>query len=273
MKKFKGSGFLVIAVFSALLMAFSSIGITKVNQVLYYGFENSKGIIQAQQFAEVEAAIVKATLYENLVSRSKTAIQNSNGYKSEIILSNESDYSENVKQRTATINIYKGEESLPRYSLNVLKFSVEIEASSGVVPIGTIIAWPVNTLPVGIDVWLECNGQSCSAYPELVAVLGKSTVPDYRNKFLEGHATAGTSIAAGVPNVTGTFPNGNKGGDASLVTGAFYLHESTTSNSGKSDHIYPNNVGCDFSRVNSIYGNSTTVQPPAITVKFLIKAS
>ena len=154
-----------------------------------------------------------------------------------------------------------------------MKISADVEASVGVVPIGTVIAWPVNTLPIGVDVWLECNGQSCSAYPELVAVLGKSTVPDYRNKFLEGHTTAGTSISAGVPNVIGTFPNGSKDNNPAHASGAFYLHDSITSNCGKSDHIYPRSVACDFSIVNSIYGNSSTVQPPAMTVKFLIKAS
>ena len=30
-------------------------------------------------------------------------------------------------------------------------------------------------------------------------------------------------------------------------------------------------LGFDASRVNSIYGNSNTVQPPALTVKMLIK--
>ena len=37
--------------------------------------------------------------------------------------------------------------------------------------------------------WLECNGQSCAAYPQLVAVLGKSTVPDYRGVFLRGYGS------------------------------------------------------------------------------------
>ena len=273
MKKFKGSGFLVVSVVSALMLASAALSITKINQVLFSGFDNSKSIIQAQQYAEAEAAVVKATAYSDLAARSKANIQNSAGYKSEILVSSENDYSDEIKQRIVTINVYKEEEAQPRYSLNVMKISADVEASVGVVPIGTVIAWPVNTLPIGVDVWLECNGQSCSAYPELVAVLGKSTVPDYRNKFLEGHTTAGTSISAGVPNVIGTFPNGSKDNNPAHASGAFYLHDSITSNCGKSDHIYPRSVACDFSIVNSIYGNSSTVQPPAMTVKFLIKAS
>ncbi|MBQ3541185.1 MAG: tail fiber protein [Phascolarctobacterium sp.] len=271
-RKCKGSGFLVIAVAVSFLVSAFAFGTTKFKQFSYSGISDMRTKIQAQQYAEAEAAVVKATAYSELAARSKAEIQNSNGYKSEITLSAESNYSAGIKQRIATVNIYKDNEILPCYQLEVLKTDAEASTSTAVVPVGTIVAWAVNTSPFSSDVWLECNGQSCSAYPELVAVLGKNTVPDFRNRFLEGHATPGTFIEAGLPNVTGKISNGNKSNDY-VPTGPFYKLTNETNIMGKSKHSYPRVIVFDMSKASSVYGNSSTVQPPAMTVKFLIKAT
>jgi microcystin-dependent protein len=42
--------------------------------------------------------------------------------------------------------------------------------------------WPLDTAPTD---WIECNGQSTAAYPELAALLG-ATVPDLRGEFVRG---------------------------------------------------------------------------------------
>lgn len=47
-------------------------------------------------------------------------------------------------------------------------------------PIGSIVGWPLEIPPQN---WLECNGQSTAAYPELAALIG-STVPDSRGEFI-----------------------------------------------------------------------------------------
>ena len=94
-------------------------------------------------------------------------------------------------------------------SFDPTKVAVEAKSSGGV-PVGTIISWPVATNPEDMDNWLECNGQSISpsVYPELFAVLGNS-VPDLRGLFLRGHG--GNSAALGVQqgdairNITGKF--------------------------------------------------------------------
>lgn len=269
--KRKASGILLIAVSTSVLIALLSIGMTRIKQTNFLEYSSSKIVMQAQQYAEAEAGIVISTPYVNLSDKDKTIIQNSNGYSSEIEVSGESNYTDSIKQRTVTISIYKDNEFFPRYSMNIVRTNVESDVPSGGFPIGAVVAWYVNTLPTSGGVWLECNGQSCSAYPALVAVLGKSTVPDYRNKFLEGHTTAGTSISAGLPNVTGVFPNGSKY-ESLVPTGPFYFTEPTTDHA-KDKHMYPNAIGFDLSIANNIYGNSDTVQPPAVTVKYIIKAS
>ncbi len=49
-------------------------------------------------------------------------------------------------------------------------------------PIGSIVAWPTATAPTG---WIECDGGSTAAYPELATLIG-ATVPDLRGEFVRG---------------------------------------------------------------------------------------
>lgn len=74
-----------------------------------------------------------------------------------------------------------------------------------------------------------------------------------------------TTIAAGLPNITGTFPAIEDSDN--LYSGAFYLAQSNVaanvdSTNGDSD----DKAGFNASRSSSIYGNSSTVQPPAYVV-------
>ena len=78
---------------------------------------------------------------------------------------------------------------------------------------------------------------------------------------------ANTTINAGLPNITGsliTLQNGinDPTNDGALYTtrGSTYTHTSTTTSDGCTA------INFDASRSNSIYGNSTTVQPPAYVV-------
>ena len=142
--------------------------------------------LQAQQYASAKADIIKATAYDDLESQSKKIIQNSNDFWDAVELSPEESYSDEIKQRTATVNIYRGSEPEPRYSLKVLRLSREVKASG--VPIGTVIIWPADKDPTE-GTWLLCNGQSCIAYPELVKVLGKINVPNYQGIFLRGYGS------------------------------------------------------------------------------------
>ena len=69
-----------------------------------------------------------------------------------------------------------------------------MQDSSYGVPIGTVIAWPFGSAPLGLhnDHWLECNGQAVTQaeYPRLYELLmkttGKNLVPDYQGMFLRG---------------------------------------------------------------------------------------
>ena len=268
----RGSALLAVVLILAVVSSVMSIGTAKITQAAINSTGSNKATLQAQQFASSEADLIKSISYTDLTAQSRADISDS-GFQREVILSAESDYSEQIKQKTATINVYKGSESLPRSTIKLTRYSAEQKVSG--VPIGTVIAWASSKNPSD-GVWLECNGQSCAAYSELSAVLGKTTVPDYRGRFLEGNQVAGTVKEAGLPNITGQtnccdgFWSGNNTG-ALFATNRFSDNYSD-SRYGPFNNVY-HAIAIDASKSNSIYGNSTTVQPPSVTVRYFIKAA
>lgn len=149
-------------------------------------------------------------------------------------------------------------------------------------PVGTIIAFVGNgSLP---DKYLLCDGSALSreTYATLFSVIGTSfgkgngsttfNLPNLIGRFLEGNANAGTVKLAGLPNITGWVTYAY--GVYRSLYGAFY---SVAQNGTGSSASYPNVnlaqtvVYFSASNSNGIYGNSSTVQPPAVTTRFLIK--
>ena len=260
----RGSAFLAVVLVIAVVSSVMSIGTAKITQAAINSTGSNKNTLQAQQYAASEADLIKSISYTDLTAQSRADISDS-GFQKEVILSDESDYSEQIKQKTATINIYKGSESLPRSTIKLTRYSVEQKVSG--VPIGTVIAWASSNNPSD-GTWLECNGQSCAAYSELSAVLGKTTVPDYRGRFLEGNSVAGTVKEAGLPNITGFVSAGWMGGSGVFASSGYV----GVSGDGRG---YPPSDSCTFdaSRCSPIYGRSSTVQPPAVTVRYFIKAA
>lgn len=260
----KGSALLVVVLMVAVMGSMTAISMAKVSQSTNNSLVSSGITVQAQSYASSEVELIKSKDYSDLQAQNRATISGSD-FQKEVTLSNESDYSSSIKQRTATIKVYKGSETVPRSQINLVRYSVE-QKSSGV-PIGTIIAWASTKNPTD-GTWLDCNGQSCAGYSALVSVLGKRTVPDYRNRFLEGSTSPNQVIEAGLPNITGFVCGGWMNG-----TGAFAPHGYV--NASGDGHGYPPSDSCTFdaSRCSPIYGKSNTVQPPATTVRWLIRAT
>lgn len=267
----KGSALLVVVLMVAVMGSMTAISMAKVSQSTNNSLVSSGITAQAQSYASSEAELIKSKDYSDLQAQNRATISGSD-FQKEVTLSNESDYSSSIKQRTATIKVYKGSEIVPRSQINLVRYSVE-QKSSGV-PIGTIIAWASTKNPTD-GTWLDCNGQSCAGYSTLVSVLGKSTVPDYRNRFLEGSTSPNQVIEAGLPNITGYIPHDWLSMGDGNPAGAFYrtnILGGSTSRQGKKSGDWFRYM-FDASRSSSIYGRSTTVQPPATTVRWLIRAA
>lgn len=258
---------LVMALVGAAVVGITALSLAKVNSISLNTMKANNTALQAYQFADAEAQLVRATDYASLAAKAKADIPNSNGFQSEVSLSAESNYSDTVKQKTATVKIYRTGESTPRISLDVKRLSKEIQPSG--VPVGTIIAWPGSSAPTEGGTWLLCNGQSCTGYPALVAIVG-STVPNLHGRFLEGTITSPrTFLEPGLPNIWGTF--GNCEEQSHTNSGAFY--PLATSGGAAPDGRGGINYDFNATRCSSIYGASDTVQPAAYLVMYYIKAA
>lgn len=166
-----------MALVGAAVVGVTALSLAKVNSAAVSSMKANNIALQAYQYADAEAQLVRATAYNDLSAKSKADIQNSNGFQREITLSAESNYSDTVKQKTATVKIYRSGESTPRIALEVKRLSKEVSASS--VPSGTILPWygALGNIPDG---FVLCNGTNGT--------------PDLRNRFLVG---AGSSYSLG----------------------------------------------------------------------------
>jgi hypothetical protein len=149
-----------------------------------------------------------------------------------------------------------------------------------VVAPGFVMPFAANSNPAG---YLLCNGAAVSrtTYAKLFEAIGTTygtgdgstsfNLPDLTNKFIQGSGTAGTVHAAGLPNITGNVVE-MKGYTATKGSGALYK-SATKSGGGYYDEAVDRSLTLSFdaSRSNAIYGKSTTVQPPALTMRYYIK--
>lgn len=164
------------------------------------------------------------------------------------------------------------------------------EQISAAMPAGTVIAYAGSVAPEG---FIACNGAEVSreTYADLFAAIGTlygegdgSTtfnLPDLTGRVVQGSATAGTALAAGLPNISGvvcygiSMPNGEAANSGAFYTNAAMVPPFEAVNagtvawsSGKWGRVQ---IQYEASRSNAIYGNSTTVQPPALTMIYCIK--
>ena len=149
---------------------------------------------------------------------------------------------------------------------------------------GVIIPFAGTSVPTG---YLLCNGAAVSRtnYANLFAAIGTlygagdgSTtfnLPDARDRVLQGASgthSAGSYIAAGLPNITGSLAQGIACAAIQAAIGAFYANGSTNHAAQAFDgNMFPYSIFFDASRASTIYGASSTVQSPAIATNFIIK--
>jgi hypothetical protein len=141
-------------------------------------------------------------------------------------------------------------------------------------PIGTIIMWASSTNPQDGGVWLDCNGQSCTSYPKLVAIVGNN-VPDLQGLFprcIGSQTVAETTYSASlgdkqgdaIRNITGSFGVDDRTG---TPTGAF--SKGGEIDAGSEGQSFGYTINFDASRVvPTAYEN----RPAYVGLRFLIKA-
>jgi microcystin-dependent protein len=176
--------------------------------------------------------------------------------------------------------------------------------SGGGEAVGVIKAFAGNgDIPSG---YLLCDGSAVSRtmFPDLFSAIGTTygsgdgsttfNVPDFNTaaRFAQGGTVAGVEKEAGLPNITGALipviptsandttgtmlcseqPATWTGGNAlntrtNAITGKGYF-----TRAGSTTTALKAGISLDASASNPIYGNSSTVQPYSLTVRYIIKA-
>lgn len=158
-----------------------------------------------------------------------------------------------------------------------------------IVPIGTVL--PFAGTGTISSYFLLCNGDEIerAQYSKLFTVIGETygkgdgittfKLPNLTGRFIEGYTDqVGLYKAAGLPNITGELDYGYGYGAIGFTTthpgkveGAFVAGAKKDYSLTGGSYI-GNNLLFDASKSNSIYGNSDTVQPNSITMKYIIRA-
>lgn len=119
--------------------------------------------------------------------------------------------------------------------------------------------YPVGSIYIGTQ----------STCPLATLISGSTWVKVSEGRVLQGSDSshsAGTTIAAGLPNITGNI-QGCVNSTSTFTNGVFSRTEAISAKiSQQSSSFFYGSINFNASRSSSIYGNSTTVQPPAFVV-------
>lgn len=162
-----------------------------------------------------------------------------------------------------------------------------VEAADAV---SSIQAFEVGELRISFADSLEgcllCDGSTVSrtTYSALFGAIGTTfgngdgsttfTLPNYVGRTIQGASTGtvGTVLRAGLPNFSGKFWAYTVGWSDASGAGPFYnMGAAGTAGNRGGEGGSACTWGFNPARVSSVYGNSTTVQPPAITANVFIK--
>ena len=164
-RKVQGSSLIIVSLMVAFILTALGVNAARLQQSILSATNSNITALQAYQYAESKADIVRVTKYNSLLAQTKTDIQNSN-YQDEVLISEENNVNDHL-ERTVTVNVYLKGELLPRASVKLVRTS--LEASD--IPDGSIIPWYGNLAEIP-DGWYLCDGTNGT--------------PDLRDRFIVG---------------------------------------------------------------------------------------
>lgn len=173
-----GSAALAIIVVMGIVSSLMGVSMAKVTSVSTHSLSSNKITLQAHQFASDKAEVLKSETYSSLASQKKKAVADSL-YYDEVTVGKETAMpsNQNIKEKPCRVNVYYGDESIPRATLSFNRYSVSQNESS--IPKGTILPW---------------YGKSSDIPDGFALCDGTKGTPDLRNRFLVG---AGSNYALG----------------------------------------------------------------------------
>lgn len=161
-----------------IVSSLMGVSMAKVTSVSTHSLSSNKITLQAHQLASDKAEFLKSETYSSLASQKKKAVAGSL-YYDEVTVGKETAMpsNQNIKEKPCRVNVYYGDESIPRATLSFNRYSVSQNESS--IPKGTILPW---------------YGKSSDIPDGFALCDGTKGTPDLRNRFLVG---AGSNYALG----------------------------------------------------------------------------
>lgn len=104
-----------------------------------------------------------------------------------------------------------------------------VQASGGGVPVGTVITWPISSMPEDAENWLECDGRS-TAGTDLAKLMANT--PDYRGYFLRGVGGKSAAIGEEQADAGRNIRGGFSGDDSQTTTNVEFWNDSFHSYTG-----------------------------------------
>ena len=176
---------LIIAFVFCIITSIASLSMAQMSTGLFTSVRINAQNIQANEYAQTKAGLLRAKAYNDLTGQNKQAIA-STDYSDQVrILEESGDTDSLLRYKKIAVDVFYRKETTP---LVTLKLTRSIWSTSGC-PIGTIIAWPNSYLPSDGGTWLSCSGNlfDKKVYPELAAILGSNKTPNCRGRYLRGH--------------------------------------------------------------------------------------
>jgi len=210
-KKRVGSGLLVMAFILCVITSITALTSAQLSNSMLITVQTNKTNVEAAELAQTKAALLRATRYDNLKSEAKAAVGTTGFFQQVTVDTETKSTGSSLKYKDITIQTFYGGEDKPRSILNLTRSTWNTTGC----PIGTIIAWPADTIPNDGGVWLRCEGVTIpEKYTVLRSLLHSTSTPDFRGGFLRGYgsydedhqsAALGSYQADSLQRATGSF--------------------------------------------------------------------
>ena len=131
----KGYSFLVVCLVVMALLTGAAINLARFQQSVLASSSSNITALQAYEYAESKADIIKLTKYDELTAQAKKDLAESN-YQDEVLVSEETD-NDSYKEREVTVNVYVKGEIRPRATLKLIRSTAANDSAGCEVRTGT----------------------------------------------------------------------------------------------------------------------------------------
>lgn len=166
-KGFAAGGLLVQLLIYCMIAGVITTSLVTLQSSNYSSLAAGRVELEAQQWADIRANIVRAIGFDSIQSQPRKPIDGSdNVWEDEVIVGPEQTIAPDHKQKIVTVKVYKTGDSIEKFALKVPLSSQESSIRKGM-----ILVWSgsLNDIPFG---WKLCDGNNGT--------------PDLRDKFILG---------------------------------------------------------------------------------------